>query len=172
MYYVVYGFLWLISILPMRVLYVLADGIYVLAYYVFKYRKDVVMKNLLQAFPEKTDAERTAIAKAFYHNFIDTLFESIKFITISKKEIERRSTADFEMLHQLAAKGLNIHLLGGHQFNWEFGNVLYSKNLTIPFIGIYMPFQNWTEKIQCSQNHIMTVFIHKQKKISKNTGAF
>ena len=155
MYYVVYGFLWLISILPMRVLYVLADGIYVLAFYIFKYRKDVVMKNLLQAFPEKTEAERKAIAKAFYHNFIDTLFESIKFITISEKEIERRSTADFEMLHQLAAKGLNIHLLGGHQFNWEFGNVLYSKNINIPFIGIYMPFQN---------KHIDKIFLNFRKK--------
>ena len=142
MYYIVYSFLWLISIIPIKILYVLADGFYILAYYVFKYRKDVVQKNLLIAFPEKTSQERTAIAKQFYRNFIDTVFESIKFISISKKKIEERSSGDFRLIHQLEAQGKNIQLMGGHQFNWEFANILYSINLKIPFIGIYLPFSN------------------------------
>ena len=77
MYYLVYGFLWLISLLPLRVLYVLSDAIYGLVFYIIKYRRDVVMKNLLIAFPERTEKERKLIAKKFYHNLIDTFIETI-----------------------------------------------------------------------------------------------
>jgi len=57
MYYIIYGLLYAVSLLPLRVLYVLSDFVYFLLYYVFGYRKKVVMSNLLQAFPEKTHEE-------------------------------------------------------------------------------------------------------------------
>lgn len=142
MYYVVYGFLWLVSLLPLKILYFFSDCIYGLIFYVFKYRKDVVMSNLLIAFPEKTEKERTQIAKKFYHNFLDTFFESIKFISISKEQILKRSTCDFEVINNLVAKGYNVHIMAGHQFNWEFGNAQAAMKLTAPFVGIYMPISN------------------------------
>lgn len=142
MYYIIYGSLYLVSLLPLRVLYLFADFCYVLVFYVFKYRRDVVMNNLLIAFPEKTDKERIAIAKKFYHNLIDTFIESVKFISISKKQLLRRSKGEFELLNDLIAKGYNIHILAGHQFNWEFANLLYALNLSIPFVGLYMPISN------------------------------
>ena len=142
MYYVVYGFLWLVSILPLRVLYFFADCIYGLVFYIIKYRKGVVLNNLAIAFPEKTEKERKQIAKKFYHNFLDAFIESIKFITISKREILKRSTCDFETINKLSVKGYNVHIMAGHQFNWEFGNALAAMTLTVPFVGIYMPISN------------------------------
>ncbi len=142
MYYIVYGLLYLFSLLPFAILYLIADFFYFLVYYVFGYRKDVVMANLLIAFPEKTEKERKRIGKDFYHNLIDTFIESLKFISISKKQILKRSTGEFELINNLAAKGYNIHIMAGHQFNWEYGNLLYSMNLTLPFVGIYMPIGN------------------------------
>jgi Kdo2-lipid IVA lauroyltransferase/acyltransferase len=142
MYYVVYSLLWIFSLLPFRVLHFIGDGFYGIAFYILKYRRDVVMSNLRGAFPEKTDAERLQIAKQFYHNFIDTMMESIKFISISRKQIEKRSTGEFELLHQLIAGGKNINLMAGHQFNWEFANLLYSMNLPVPFVGVYMLINN------------------------------
>ena len=58
MYYLVYGLLWLISLLPFRVLYFLSDALYGLIYYIIGYRRKVVMSNLQIAFPEKTEKER------------------------------------------------------------------------------------------------------------------
>lgn len=142
MYYIVYGFLWLVSLLPLRVLYFFGDAIYGLVFYVFKYRLNVVMSNLAGAFPEKTEAERRKIAKKFYHNFIDTFIESIKFISISKKQILKRSTGEFDLINGLTDKGRNVHVMAAHQFNWEFGNLLYAMNLKIPFVGIYMTISN------------------------------
>ena len=142
MYYIIYPLLWLISLLPFRVLYVFSDAIYFLVFHVFAYRKAVVLSNLRIAFPDKTDAERIVIAKQFYHNMIDTFVESIKFITLSKKQALQRSSANFEVLDQALSSGKPVFILGCHQFNWEYVNVLYPLHLNVPFIGVYMPIAN------------------------------
>jgi Kdo2-lipid IVA lauroyltransferase/acyltransferase len=142
MYYIVYVLLWLLSILPFWLLYFISDAIYGLVFYVFKYRREVVFKNLAIAFPEKTETERYKIAKQFYHNLIDTFIETIKFITISKKEILKRSSADFTIINELLSKGHNVNIMAGHQFNWEYGNLQCALHLSVPFIGIYMPISN------------------------------
>ncbi|MCX6316710.1 MAG: lipid A biosynthesis acyltransferase [Bacteroidetes bacterium] len=142
MYYLVYIPLWLVSLLPLRVLYVFSDIAYGFVFYLFKYRRDVVRNNLKIAFPEKSEQERYAIEKQFYHNLTDTFIESIKFITISKKQILRRSTGEYDMINDLIEKGKNVHIMAGHQFNWEFANLLYALNLKTPFVGIYMTIAN------------------------------
>ena len=56
----------ILSRLPLRVQYALADGVlYPLLYYVARYRRGVVEKNLRLSFPDKTEAERRQIAKGF-----------------------------------------------------------------------------------------------------------
>jgi KDO2-lipid IV(A) lauroyltransferase len=123
-------------------LYIFSDIAYGFVFYIFKYRRDVVKNNLATAFPEKKIAERRRIEKQFYHNLTDTFIESIKFITISKKQILRRSTGQYDMINDLIDKGKNVHIMAGHQFNWEYANLLYSLNLKIPFVGIYMMIAN------------------------------
>ena len=63
MYSIVYGLLYLVSLLPLRVLYLFSDFAYFIVYYVAGYRKKVVLDNLNIAFPEKTETEREKIAK-------------------------------------------------------------------------------------------------------------
>jgi len=142
MYYIIYPLLWLISLLPFRVLYVFSDAIYFLVFHVFAYRKAVVLSNLRIAFPDKTDAERIVIAKQFYQNMIDTFVESIKFITLSKKQALQRSSANFEVLDQALSTGKPVFAFGCHQFNWEYVNILFPLHLKVPFIGVYMPIAN------------------------------
>ena len=142
MYYIVYGLLYVFSLLPLGVLYLFSNFAYFIVYHLIGYRKRVVMDNLAIAFPEKTLGERTKIARQFYLNLMDTFIESIKMISISEKEVQRRSKPDFEEINALIDKGYNIHILVGHQFNWEFANLVYAKRLRIPFVGIYMPISN------------------------------
>lgn len=142
LYYIVYGILYIISLLPLRVLYLLSDFSFFVIYRVLKYRKDVVLGNLAVAFPEKTIEERKKIARDFYLNFTDTFIESIKMISISRREVLERSSCDVELLNSLIEKGYNIHIMVGHQFNWEFANLAYAMHLKIPFVGIYMPVNN------------------------------
>ncbi len=142
MYYILYPFLWLISWLPFGILYVLSDLIYGLVYYVAGYRREVVFQNLRIAFPEKTEAERVAIAKQFYRNMVDTFVESIKFITLSKSAALKRSSVDFSALDEALSQGKPVYAFGAHQFNWEYVNVLFPLHLRVPFIGVYMPIAN------------------------------
>jgi len=140
MYYIVYGLLWLVSLLPFRILYFFADGFYGLAYYVFKYRRDVVMNNLLIAFPEKTEKERIAIAKKFYHNFIDMFFETIKMLSVSEKVLEKRFTANWDVVNKIHPSGKSIQVHIGHNFNWEWGNMILTKKTLYRLLAVYMPF--------------------------------
>jgi Kdo2-lipid IVA lauroyltransferase/acyltransferase len=142
MYYIVYAFLYAFSLLPLRVLFLFSDLVYFVLYYVTGYRKELVSSNLLLAFPEKTEEEREKIAKQFYLNFTDTFVETIKMISIRRKELEKRSQVEVDYINELIAKGLNIHIMVGHQFNWEFANLVYATYVQIPFVGIYMPMNN------------------------------
>ena len=142
MYYLLYGFLYLLSLLPMGVLYVLSDGVYAFVYYVLRYRRDVVMQNLDIAFPEKTKAEKIIIAKQFYHNFIDSFIETIKMVTASDSFIVKRFTANWAVVNDLYATGKSCHLILGHTFNWEWGNHSTGLNIRYPFLVVYMPISN------------------------------
>jgi len=143
MYYIIYGFLYLLSLLPFPVIYLLSDFIYFLLYYVFGYRKETVIKNLQIAFPEKSEMEIKKIAKKVFHHLTDTFIEIIKMISMSDKTFEKRCYGDFSIIDELVKKGKNIQLHAGHQFNWEYGSLLMSKAIkTIPSYAIYMPINN------------------------------
>jgi KDO2-lipid IV(A) lauroyltransferase len=143
MYFVIYGFLYLVSLLPFAVLYFISDGVYFFLYYVFGYRRKIVKANLRIAFPEKSEKEIHKISKKFYHNLTDTFVEIIKLISMSNRSFEKRCKGDFSIIENLAKKGKNVQLHTGHQFNWEFGSLLMSKEIkSIPTYAIYMPIKN------------------------------
>jgi len=124
-YIMVYPLLWIISILPFRLLYFLSDGFYALLYYIIGYRKKVVTNNLKLAFPEKTDQEISLIRKRFYHHFCDMMFEAIKSITISEAEMQKRYVfTNVEDIHELEKENRSIVLLMGHYASWEWVFIL------------------------------------------------
>jgi KDO2-lipid IV(A) lauroyltransferase len=116
-----YPFIWLFSRLPMRILYIKSDFFFFLIYYVFRYRKNVVLENLKLAFPEKSEAERIKIAKGFFKHFTDLFMESVKAFSISEKEILKRYTyKNPEFVNNFTKQGRSIALVAAHQANWEW----------------------------------------------------
>ncbi len=142
MYYLIYIPLYVISLLPLRVLYLFGDMVYGILYYIARYRKKVVIENLRIAFPEKTVEERTKIMKDFYHNFVDTFIETIKFISWNKKSFEKRILIDMKGIETAYACGKSINAVGMHNFNWEFVNWGLAMQVKYPFLGIYLPVGN------------------------------
>lgn len=142
MYYLLLIILYPIALLPLRVLYLLSDFAFVLLYYVTGYRKKVVWDNLAHAFPEKTEQELKTIQKKFYRSFCDQWIETLKLLTISEKELNKRLTANWELLHELYAEGRNTYIMLGHTFNWEWGNVAMQFNNEQQFAGVYLPLNN------------------------------
>jgi KDO2-lipid IV(A) lauroyltransferase len=116
-----YPFIWLFSRLPMRILYIKSDVFFFLIYYVFRYRKKVVLENLKLAFPKKSEAERIKIAKGFFKHFTDLFMESVKAFSISEKEILKRYTyKNPEFVNNFTKQGRSIALVAAHQANWEW----------------------------------------------------
>jgi KDO2-lipid IV(A) lauroyltransferase len=143
MYYVVYGFSYLCSLLPMWVLYRVSDVLAFLLCYVVRYRRRVVLANLLLAFPEKTEKERIRIAKKFYRNFTDNFIETLKLLSASRPFILERFVIDNpEIFDRLYASGRRIQLHMGHTFNWEVANVAMPLLTRYTFIVTYMPVEN------------------------------
>lgn len=139
MYYIVYGLLYVLSLLPLRILYFLSDFIFFLIYYVIGYRKQVVKKNLLQAFPGKSQKERNKISKKFYRNFTDTFIETIKMISSSDSFIQKRIKGNWEVMNHYYESGRSIQICIGHNFNWEWANLITAKRVKYLFLAVYMP---------------------------------
>ncbi|SNR72874.1 KDO2-lipid IV(A) lauroyltransferase [Lutibacter agarilyticus] len=120
-YTLAYPFIWILSILPFRVLYIISDFIYLILYYVIGYRKKVVLNNLKLTFPEKSIEELLIIRKKFYKHFVDVFIEMIKTFTASKELIYKHYTfTNIDFLNDLYKDGKSIILVGPHYANWEW----------------------------------------------------
>lgn len=120
-YILVYPFLWLISILPFRLLYTFSDFLYILIFRIFGYRKETVKGNLKLVFPNKTKEEINRITRVFYHHLCDMILEAIKSLTISEAEMKKRFTfTNIEEIHQLEKENKSIVLMCGHYASWEW----------------------------------------------------
>ncbi|WP_447640090.1 MULTISPECIES: lysophospholipid acyltransferase family protein [Chitinophagaceae] len=143
MYYLIYGLLYLVSLLPFFILYLISDFVAFIMRDILHYRKDILRKNLTIAFPEKTEAEREHIRRKFYRNLTDNFIESIKLLSISATSLEKRFHAENpEVMYNLYKQGKNITGILGHFFNWEYANQLYSLKLEQDFVVVYMPIKN------------------------------
>ena len=137
-----FPFIWLISLLPMGVLYVFSDFFYVLIYHVIGYRKHVVFTNLKLSFPEKSDKELHTITKKFFRHFTDIFIESIKAFTISEKEIIKRyHVLNPELINEITKHGKSIALVGSHYANWEW-LISLPASLDITVFGAYTKLEN------------------------------
>ena len=85
-YSVLFFLLKVLSYIPFGVLYVLSDCLYYLLYYIIRYRRPIVRKNLTESFPEKSIDEIKQIEKKFYRYFTDQVLESCKMATISPED--------------------------------------------------------------------------------------
>jgi KDO2-lipid IV(A) lauroyltransferase len=139
---IAYPIISVLSRLPMRILYIKSDFLYLLMYYVIGYRKKVVLENLKLSFPEKSDKELKKISKKFFKHLTDLIMESIKSFTISKKQISKRYTyKNTEMVNKYVQQGKNIALVGAHQANWEW-SISLPLVLNIDLYGAYTKLNN------------------------------
>ena len=141
-YYLFYGLNWIITLLPLPVLYIFSDFLYLVLYYVVSYRRNVVATNLKNSFPEKTDKELKIIEKKFYRHLSDILIETFKSTHMTRANQKKRFTySNLEIIDKLREEKRDIIAIMGHYNNWEWPTLLpyYLKYKTII---IYKPLQN------------------------------
>lgn len=141
-YILTYSLIWLLHLLPERILFLLSDLLYFLMYHVAGYRKKVVFENLRNSFPEYDQAKITDIAKKFYRHLSDLFLESTVIHFYSEKEIEERMHyVNPELVTNIHNSGKQIMAVMGHYGNWEY--LLTMKQATgYTMVGIYKPLAN------------------------------
>ena len=120
-YPIVYALFYALSLLPFRVLYLIADAVYLIAYRIIGYRKKVVRRNLTSSFPEKTADEIKRIERGFYHFLCDYFVETLKLLSITPKKMLRH--IEFRGLDEMERcfdEGQHCAAILGHYCNWEY----------------------------------------------------
>lgn len=112
----------ILSLLPLPILYFLADALlYPLMYYVVRYRRAIVAKNLRLSFPEKTDQQCLFLERQFYRRFASTIMEIIYGYRISDEEMRQRFVFEnIELVEELAHRHKGVFFMLGHLGNWEW----------------------------------------------------
>ncbi len=132
-----------ISLLPFPLLYGVSDFTFILLYYVFPYRKKIVLQNLRNSFPDKSEAELKIIARKFYHHFCDLIFESLKIFTASEQSILKRvELVNPGLLEGYYNQGKSLVLATGHYANWEWPAVTLPFHSSHTGTGIYQKLTN------------------------------
>ena len=120
-YRLLYGLTYAISLLPFWLLYLISDGFFLLIYYLVRYRRKVVWKNLSSSFPEKSEAELRQISRQFYHWLCDYFVETVKLLSISNERLLRRiEFRGVEELEKCFDHGQDCAAILGHYCNWEW----------------------------------------------------
>jgi len=141
-FYIFYATNYVITLLPLRVLYLFSDIFFVILYYVIGYRRKVVATNLRNSFPEKSEAERKIIERRFYRHLADLFVETLKATHLSAGQISKRfKVRDWTLAERLCREGKDAIFVCSHYNNWEW---LSSAILESPYKGftVYKPLKN------------------------------
>lgn len=142
--YILFRFVIIVaSLLPFRILYFLSDITSFILCRILKYRRKVVRGNLKNSFPEKSSDEIEKLTAEFYHYLADLLFESLKGMSLSRAEIEKRHHyINPEVINRLLDQGTSVLGVMAHYGNWEWGAFSGAGNFRGKMVAFYKPMQN------------------------------
>ena len=136
-------FIFLIGILPFRVLYLFSDLARLLLHRVFGYREKVIRDNLERCFPEKDKKEIDRLISGAYKNLTDVMVEGFKAFTMTKKQLRNRHRIiNPELLDPYKDSGRSFIATPCHYGNWEWGSMSPSLQLNYQIVAFYTPFSN------------------------------
>ena len=142
-YYIFFALNWLVTLLPLRILYITSDFLYYLLYYILSYRKKVVFENLRNSFPEKGEEEITELAKKYYRHFGDLIVEVLKLTHMSHRELKKRmDVVNPEIIEKIYDSGRDIAAVVSHYNNWEWLGTSYVLYTRYKAVSVYKPIQN------------------------------
>ncbi len=120
-YYALLSLVKMLSYIPFKALYALSDILFYPFYFIIRYRRKLVRKNLTESFPDKSTDGIIQIEKKFYHFFVDMTLESCKLVSMSPEEIKRRMKfTNTEFVNEMLTNGKSISIFLGHYGNWEW----------------------------------------------------
>lgn len=125
-FYIFYAFAWLVSLMPFWLLYVLSDLIYLIIYYIARYRLKVTKSNLKKAFPDQDDKWINSTSRKYYRRLADIILENIKVMHLGNEALKKRFRfTNLDIIEGMLKQNKSVIVSIGHCGNWEWmGNAL------------------------------------------------
>lgn len=107
---------------PFWFLYALSDIMFLVLFYIVRYRRDVVMTNLRNSFPDKDNRELKSIRRKYFRHMCDILLETFKMYRMPVEEWNKRyKYPNIDVLNAAYDRGHSVALFSMHYGNWEWG---------------------------------------------------
>ncbi|NEU09628.1 lysophospholipid acyltransferase family protein [Flavihumibacter sp. R14] len=143
LYFLLKLLLYIVSLLPFALIYMISDLLYITMYRVFGYRKKVVFENLRKSFPDKSEDDIKNIAEKFYRFLCDQIMESAKMLTISEKTVRKRFRLNnVDEIHRHFNNNRPVIAVTGHYGNWEWGILIISILVKSPVFIAFKPIKD------------------------------
>jgi len=141
--YIAAPFLYLFSLLPLKVLYLVSDLINWLLSNFLSYRKKIVVANLRNAFPELSAEEISVLTKKHYRYLLDLIFEILKMFSSPRAWTDKMVDIEGEeVLTKLYAEEKSVILVTGHMGNWELAGSKICNFCQHEVFSVYHPLTN------------------------------
>jgi KDO2-lipid IV(A) lauroyltransferase len=125
---------------PLPVLHALARLIDLIAFHVLRWRRDYIERDIGNAFPERSAAERATLLRQSYRNAADTMAEAFWGFGASADALKARVTIENpEVVQRCADAGRSVVLLTAHYANWEWLLLAAGVHFGIPLAVVYQP---------------------------------
>lgn len=132
-----------LAYLPLWVHYFFSSLLWRVVYHIVRYRRKVVKENLLRCFPEKTEAERRDIERAYYRHLCDLLVEGIYNMGASLDKIKKHYLFEnAEILKPYYDQNRSVILASAHYNNWEYMITSLNSRINHHAVGVGKPLDN------------------------------
>jgi Kdo2-lipid IVA lauroyltransferase/acyltransferase len=142
LFYLIYPFIFLIASLPFGLLYLVSDGLYFLLK-LSGYRRKVVLRNLRNSFPKKSEQEIQKICNQYYSYLCDLTLETLK--TLRMNEAQTQARVKFvkpPIMDEFELEKQSFIIVMGHYGNWEWAGPSFTLNTNFQLVVIYRPLAN------------------------------
>lgn len=181
LYFFLLIFLYPLSLLPLKVLYVFSDFLSFIIMRVCGYRKGVIYTNLARSFPDLKYNEIKKITREFDKNLIDIFIEALWSFSSSTSSIRKRVHLDsdgIDIINKLLERERGLIITMGHQGNWELLSsfcMIPEENHPLNFmskdvVSIYKKIEN--EPVEMVMTKIRSKFGLNQLVETKDFGRF
>lgn len=132
-----------LAVLPLPLLYLIADGVFLLLFYLSGFHRELVRNNLRKSFPDISERDIKKLSARTYRNSVHLLFEGIKAINISTQALTRRvSIENPELLASLLEKYPVVIAVTAHYGNWEWLQLASTSRLDHAQITLFKPLEH------------------------------
>lgn len=122
--------------------YLLGYPIYLLMCYVVRYRRRVIMTNLRNSFPEKSEKELKKICRGSYRNLTEQIINMLSQSGVSEEELSRRMILIEPDKVKNAIEGQNVVFMMAHYGPWEAGSVVSLAFTNHTLVAVYHELSN------------------------------